>query len=103
MRTSRESRHPDVADRAADPDVRAAVNPFRKIAQMPITTDKAITMANVDYVAIASFATREDHDAVAHGSHWSPHRGCVIGSLVIPPHSENRMITPPENTRDTTE
>src|SRR5438874_10090013 len=103
MRPGREAGHPDVTNRAADPDVRAAVNPLRKIAQMPITTDKAVTMANVDAVSIAALSTSENHHAVADRSHRSSHRGCIISSLVIAPHSKNRMITSTENTRDATE
>src|SRR5229473_2402510 len=70
---------------------------------MPITTDKAVAVPNVDAVSISTFPTSEDHDTVADCSHWSSHRGCVIGSLVIAPHPKNRVISPTEHTRDATE
>src|SRR6476469_9866335 len=76
---------------------------FGEIPQMPVPTDKTITMTDIDNVAVAALATRKNNDSVSDGPHWSAHRGCIVGPLVLTPYAKNGMFPATEDAGDPSE
>src|SRR5689334_2524732 len=103
MRSRSKAALTDCAYRAADRHPCSRANALRKTAEMSVTTDEAVAVANVDDVAVASLSPGEDHYPVAHRSHWSSHRRRIVGAFVLAPDAEHRMPAAAEDARDSAE
>ena len=100
--SGRPASHANVADRRTHGNTRAGTHARREIAHMTVAADHAVAVPDVDHVAVSTFPASEDHHSVTDGTHRSPFGRRVIGTGVIAPLAEDRMLARAEHAADST-
>src|SRR5687768_6197463 len=103
VRRGRETGRADVGDGLRDGHARAAPNALREAAEVAVTRDEAVAMANLQHVAVSAFATGEEHDPIPDRAHGRARRRGVVDALVATHRAENRVTTHAEAARDSAE
>src|SRR5207245_10163807 len=90
--TGREPGGSDVSDHLPLGHMAAGVNSPGESAQVSVPRGNAVAMADLDQVAVAAGHPGPEHDTVARSHDRRPRCGSVVGSFVMAPGSQDRVV-----------
>src|ERR1700682_2397852 len=103
VRARRPTGHSNIADGRTHRDSAAGTHSGREIPHVAVSTDHSVSVPDVDHVAVPTLNSGKDNNAIADRADRRAHRRRVVGTGVIAPLAEERMLTQTENAADPTE